>query len=147
MAPPCFWLMNRTLLTRWLAAGQAVDLQLSGHSHGGQVRFPLLGAVYLPPMARKYPYGLNQIGRLKVYTNRGLGTTLLPARFGCPPDRLPAGVRARLPRRAPQSQRQTRNRGQRGAPPERASEIALRASGNFSRIGIIIVVVGSACWS
>jgi predicted MPP superfamily phosphohydrolase len=67
-------------------AGQAVDLQLSGHSHGGQVRFPLLGAVYLPPMARKYPYGLNQIGRLKVYTNRGLGTTFLPARFGCPPE-------------------------------------------------------------
>jgi predicted MPP superfamily phosphohydrolase len=67
-------------------ASQAVDLQLSGHSHGGQVRFSLLGAVYLPPMARKYPYGLNQIGRLKVYTNRGLGTTFLPARFGCPPE-------------------------------------------------------------
>jgi predicted MPP superfamily phosphohydrolase len=67
-------------------AGQAVDLQLSGHSHGGQVRFPLLGAVYLPRMARKYPSGLNQIGRLKVYTNRGLGTILLPVRFGCPPE-------------------------------------------------------------
>jgi len=67
-------------------AGHAVDLQLSGHSHGGQVRFPLLGAVYLPPMARKYPYGLNQIGRLKVYTNRGLGTIFLPVRFGCPPE-------------------------------------------------------------
>jgi predicted MPP superfamily phosphohydrolase len=67
-------------------AGQAVDLQLSGHSHGGQVRFSLLGAVYLPPMARKYPYGLNQIGRLKLYTNRGLGTIVLPVRFGCPPE-------------------------------------------------------------
>lgn len=67
-------------------AGQAVDLQLSGHSHGGQVRFPLLGAIYLPPMARKYPYGLNQIGRLQVYTNRGLGTVVLPVRYGCPPE-------------------------------------------------------------
>ena len=67
-------------------AGQAVDLQLSGHSHGGQVRFPLVGAVYLPPMARKYPYGLNQIGRLKLYTNRGLGTIGLPVRFSCPPE-------------------------------------------------------------
>jgi predicted MPP superfamily phosphohydrolase len=46
----------------------------------------LLGAVYLPRMARKYPSGLNQIGRLKVYTNRGLETILLPVRFGCPPE-------------------------------------------------------------
>ena len=67
-------------------AQHAVDLQLSGHSHGGQIRFPLLGAVYLPPMARKYPYGLNQIGRLKVYTNRGLGTIFVPVRLGCPPE-------------------------------------------------------------
>ena len=67
-------------------AQHAVDLQLSGHSHGGQIRFPLLGAVYLPPMARKYPYGLNQIGRLKVYTNRGLGTIFVPVRLDCPPE-------------------------------------------------------------
>ena len=67
-------------------AQHAVDLQLSGHSHGGQIRFPLLGAVYLPPMAHKYPYGLNQIGRLKVYTNRGLGTIFVPVRLGCPPE-------------------------------------------------------------
>jgi len=39
-------------------ARKPVDLQLSGHSHGGQVRFPLLGAPYLPPSGRKYPWGL-----------------------------------------------------------------------------------------
>ena len=64
----------------------AVDLQLSGHSHGGQVRLPLVGAPYLPFLARKYPWGLRQLGQLKLYTNRGIGTILLPVRFNCPPE-------------------------------------------------------------
>jgi uncharacterized protein len=63
-----------------------VDLQLSGHSHGGQVRFPLIGAPILPIMGRKFPWGLNQIGRLKLYTNIGLGTIRVPVRFNCPPE-------------------------------------------------------------
>ena len=46
------------------------DLQLSGHSHGGQIRIPLLGAPYLPTMGRKYPRGLRRIGPLTLYTNR-----------------------------------------------------------------------------
>jgi predicted MPP superfamily phosphohydrolase len=64
----------------------AVDLQLSGHSHGGQVRLPLVGAPYLPYLARKYPWGLREIGRLKLYTSRGVGTIFLPVRFNCPPE-------------------------------------------------------------
>lgn len=67
-----------------VAAGQVVDLQLSGHSHGGQVRFPLLGAVYLPPLARKYPWGLRQVGRVTLYTNAGVGTIHIPVRWNCP---------------------------------------------------------------
>lgn len=63
-----------------------VDLQLSGHSHGGQVRFPLIGAPVLPPLARKYPWGLRQIHGLALYTNVGLGTIRLPVRFDCPPE-------------------------------------------------------------
>jgi predicted MPP superfamily phosphohydrolase len=55
------------------------DLQLSGHSHGGQVRFPLVGAPVLPRYARKYPMGLYQVGDMLLYTNRGLG--MLPPRF------------------------------------------------------------------
>jgi len=64
----------------------AVDLQLSGHSHGGQVRLPLVGAPFLPYLARKYPWGLRQLDRLQLYTNRGIGTILLPVRFNCPPE-------------------------------------------------------------
>ena len=63
-----------------------VDLQLSGHSHGGQVRFPLVGAVYLPELARKYPLGLYHIGELALYTNPGIGTLHIPVRWNCPPE-------------------------------------------------------------
>lgn len=63
-----------------------VDLQLSGHSHGGQVRFPVVGPPYLPPLGRKYPRGLHRIRGLTLYTNIGIGTIRLPVRFWCPPE-------------------------------------------------------------
>ena len=63
-----------------------VDLQLSGHSHGGQVRLPGIGALVLPALAEKYPIGLNQVGSLQVYTNRGLGVINPPVRLYCPPE-------------------------------------------------------------
>jgi len=67
-------------------AQHPVDLQISGHSHGGQVRLPLLPPFYEPPLARKYVAGLYKIGPLILYTNRGLGTIGLPIRFDCPPE-------------------------------------------------------------
>jgi predicted MPP superfamily phosphohydrolase len=63
-----------------------VDLQLSGHSHGGQVRLPLIGPVYLPRLGRKYPRGLRRVGPLTLYTNVGIGTMGLPVRFNCAPE-------------------------------------------------------------
>lgn len=63
-----------------------VDLQLSGHSHGGQVRFPIIGAPVLPHLARRYPMGLYQVRGLTLYTNIGLGTINLPIRWNCPPE-------------------------------------------------------------
>ncbi|HXY52437.1 MAG TPA: metallophosphoesterase [Terriglobales bacterium] len=74
-----------------------VDLQLSGHSHGGQVCLPLIGPLYLPKMAEKYPSGLRRLGSLLLYTNVGIGTIRIPARWNCPPEvtliTLRAGVR------------------------------------------------------
>ncbi len=67
-------------------ANHPVDLQLSGHSHGGQIRIPFLGAPYLPPLARKYPWGLRRIGGLTLYTNAGIGTIEVPTRINCPPE-------------------------------------------------------------
>jgi predicted MPP superfamily phosphohydrolase len=62
------------------------DLQLSGHSHGGQIRLPLIGAPVLPKHARKYPMGYYQIKDMKLYTNRGLGMAELSIRWNCPPE-------------------------------------------------------------
>lgn len=69
-----------------LTARYAIDLQLSGHSHGGQVRFPLIGPPILPALARKYPMGLYRIRDLQLYTNRGLGVVGVPFRLDCPPE-------------------------------------------------------------
>jgi predicted MPP superfamily phosphohydrolase len=63
-----------------------VDFQMSGHSHGGQIRFPGVGPLYLPRWARKYPLGHYKIGDLQLYTNRGIGVIVLPMRFMCPPE-------------------------------------------------------------
>ena len=63
-----------------------VDLQLSGHSHGGQIRLPILGAPYLPEGATKYPFGLYKIGPMTLYTNAGIGTIRIPVRLNCPPE-------------------------------------------------------------
>lgn len=69
----------------FLADGR-IQLQLSGHSHGGQVRVPGLGPVVLPRYAQKYHNGLYQVGQGQVYTNRGIGTIKPAVRFNCPPE-------------------------------------------------------------
>ncbi len=67
-------------------ASYPVDLQLSGHSHGGQVRIPLVRPLILPPLGRKYIWGRYQIRELTLYTNPGLGTVEIPVRLNCPPE-------------------------------------------------------------
>jgi predicted MPP superfamily phosphohydrolase len=62
------------------------DLQLSGHSHGGQVVLPLLGPPVLPYLGRKYGSGLYKVGEMFQYTNRGVGMARLPIRINCPPE-------------------------------------------------------------
>jgi uncharacterized protein len=67
-------------------AGYPVDLQLSGHTHGGQVRFPFMRPLYLPALAKKYVWGLFKIRDLTLYTNAGIGTVEIPVRWNCPPE-------------------------------------------------------------
>lgn len=62
------------------------DLQLSGHSHGGQICLPYLGSIYLPPFGRKYPSGIYNIDGMILYTNRGLGASWFRYRYNCPPE-------------------------------------------------------------
>jgi len=72
------------------ALSERVSLVLSGHSHGGQIRLPVVGPLFRPPLGKKYVNGLfhfPQNGRtLQLYVNRGLGTVGLPLRFYCPPE-------------------------------------------------------------
>ena len=67
-------------------ASYPVDLQLSGHTHGGQVRVPFLRPLYLPAMAKKYVQGFFKVRELALYTNAGIGTVQLPVRWNCPPE-------------------------------------------------------------
>ncbi|MEO0356658.1 MAG: metallophosphoesterase [Cyanobacteria bacterium P01_A01_bin.3] len=62
------------------------DLQLSGHSHGGQIRLPFVPPLKLPYLAVKYPQGLYRVGNMLEYTNVGIGTIGLPARLFCRPE-------------------------------------------------------------
>jgi predicted MPP superfamily phosphohydrolase len=66
--------------------GNAIDLVLSGHTHGGQIRLPLVGALELPSMGRKYVEGWFRFGQLQLYVNRGIGTVGVPFRLNCPPE-------------------------------------------------------------
>lgn len=64
-----------------------IALQLSGHTHGGQIRLPRLGgALILPPHGMKYDMGLYRVGDMWLYTNRGLGVTNEPVRYNCAPE-------------------------------------------------------------
>jgi predicted MPP superfamily phosphohydrolase len=62
------------------------DLQLSGHSHGGQVVLPFIGPPVLPSLARKYPSGLYKVKDMFQYTNRGVGMTPPYVRLNCRPE-------------------------------------------------------------
>ncbi|HKY54791.1 MAG TPA: metallophosphoesterase [Anaerolineales bacterium] len=68
------------------AATGRFDLQVSGHSHGGQVVIPFYGAPILPYLGQKYPSGLYQIRNMFQYTNRGVGMIDPYVRFNCPPE-------------------------------------------------------------
>ncbi|CAM3809671.1 metallophosphoesterase [Cohnella lubricantis] len=72
-----------------------IDVQLSGHSHGGQVALPFVGAIIRTSEGRKYVRGCHRLphqpprsGRshLLLYVNRGIGMTRLPFRFGSVPE-------------------------------------------------------------
>lgn len=63
-----------------------VGLQLSGHSHGGQIVVPGLGPPVLPTLGQKYPSGLRQVREMWLYTNRGIGMVNPPFRLNCPPE-------------------------------------------------------------
>ncbi len=70
-----------------MAAAQGIDLVLSGHTHGGQVKFELLGNSLSPArLISRYIAGHYQIGPSRLYVSRGVGTTGPPVRINAPPE-------------------------------------------------------------
>lgn len=73
-----------------IAINRGIHLQLSGHSHGGQVKIPFVGALIKPPLSEQYYEGFYDLGNthspFSLYVNRGLGTTRLPFRFLSKPE-------------------------------------------------------------
>lgn len=64
-----------------------VSLYLTGHTHGGQIRLPLLGALSKNAQCtREQSMGKWRVGKMQGYTTTGLGTTDVPVRFCCPPE-------------------------------------------------------------
>jgi uncharacterized protein len=74
---------NPIILRR--AARASVDLVLSGHTHGGQVAIRGERTASGRPRKRLLK-GLWRQGNTQIYVNRGLGTVVLPVRYGCPPE-------------------------------------------------------------
>jgi predicted MPP superfamily phosphohydrolase len=77
--------------------GQSVSLMLSGHTHGGQIRLPLIGPLILPPFGKKYVQGWFRFGTLQLHVNRGIGTVNLPFRLNCPPEITVLTLRSQSP--------------------------------------------------
>ena len=70
-------------------------LVLSGHAHGGQVRLPLIGALYAPGQGffPDYTAGLYEVGDTQMIVSRGLGNSLIPLRFNNRPELVLAVLR------------------------------------------------------
>ena len=80
----------------WPQVPQRVALTLAGHSHCGQVRLPLLGSPITPsPGSRRWPCGRYDLGGRILYVTGGVGTSILPVRFGVPPEIVIVTLRER----------------------------------------------------
>lgn len=63
------------------------DVCLSGHTHAGQIRFPVFGALILPGKSPlKWSYGWSKTNAGPLYVTSGLGTSIAPIRFNAPPE-------------------------------------------------------------
>jgi len=82
------------------AARSGIDLYLSGHTHGGQIRLPLVGAIRRNARCPStFAYGHWRYNRLQGYTSPGIGCSSLPVRFGCPPEIVLITLRTAFPSR------------------------------------------------
>jgi hypothetical protein len=74
-------------LIEYLPADLRVDLMLSGHTHNGQVHWPIIGPLTVPSQfGRRYMHGLRRVGERWIYVSAGVGSSAMPLRLGNPPE-------------------------------------------------------------
>jgi len=84
---PRILLSHNPDLIEYLPAGLRVDVMLSGHTHNGQLHFPLLGPLLVPSQfGGRYMHGLKRVGETWLYVSAGVGTAAIPMRWGNPPE-------------------------------------------------------------
>ncbi len=83
---PVVLLMHEPDLADIYSQDPRISLQLSGHTHGGQIRIPGIGALVHPHLGKKYDFGLYNVNGMWLYTNRGIGCISEPIRLNCPPE-------------------------------------------------------------
>jgi predicted MPP superfamily phosphohydrolase len=68
------------------AARSGIDLMFAGHNHGGQIRLPLIGPVFMPSVySRRFDRGFFRRQGTLMYVSEGVGG-MHPIRYGCPPE-------------------------------------------------------------
>ena len=83
---PVVLLLHEPDLVEETSLDPRIALQLSGHTHGGQVLLPGQPPIFTPTLGKIYSQGLFRVNDTWLYTNRGLGVISVPLRFNCPPE-------------------------------------------------------------
>jgi predicted MPP superfamily phosphohydrolase len=83
---PVVLLAHEPDMIDWYADDSRISLQLSGHTHGGQVQITPGKPFIRPYLGRKYVQGLHRVNESWIYTSRGIGSTGLPIRRNCAPE-------------------------------------------------------------
>jgi predicted MPP superfamily phosphohydrolase len=83
---PVVLLLHEPDLVNETSLDPRIALQLSGHTHGGQVLLPGKPPIFTPTLGKIYSQGLFKVNDTWLYTNRGLGVISVPLRFNCPPE-------------------------------------------------------------
>lgn len=69
------------------AASHGIDFMISGHTHGGQVRLPVVGSVRgNSKLGERFVDGWNRLNGTQIYISRGIGRSVVPLRLNCPPE-------------------------------------------------------------
>jgi uncharacterized protein len=75
------------IFTNDISIAKDIKLMLCGHTHGGQVRLPIVGTPMVPSgFGQKYANGLVVEKNINLFITPGIGTSLIPVRFGVPPE-------------------------------------------------------------